>query len=325
MSKIFYFGPDKKVYGPVDELQAQSWYAAGFFSSDIRFQISVSDRFDPNERVFTLGERTNFNGRTLPFYFSNDAQNKEKEQEDLLNMLLQEVESLRVSCNTRNSSGQAEDRETMDALRSQVAALVECHSDLQNRFDQISSQNGNRGVNSKEMEKKVNELKRRVDEHEKNQNAMNKELSTVAAKCDGNNTKLNTLLEKQKTAASATVGVYQRISELESSEKSIRDSIKSCKETAASSCKQLESIKTDLGQISTQMENDRKDSSSNRLELDTVKKDLSDVKGAIEKDREDHVLRVAKSEQKLRNEMKSMEERRERSGEQSFKVEQPMR
>ncbi|GMT34501.1 hypothetical protein PFISCL1PPCAC_25798, partial [Pristionchus fissidentatus] len=123
------------------------------------------------------------------------------------------------------------------------------------------------------------------------------------------------VLRSKNTFVAVFPGVYQRISDLESSEKSIRDSIKSCKETAASSCKQLESIKTDLSQISTQMENDRKDSSSNRSELDTVKRDLSDVKGVIEKDREDHVHRVAKSEEKLRNEMKSMEQRRERNGE----------
>ncbi|GMT34488.1 hypothetical protein PFISCL1PPCAC_25785, partial [Pristionchus fissidentatus] len=308
--------------GPVDELQAQSWYAAGFFSSDIRFQISFNDEFDPNDRIFTLGELMNLNCRTLPFFFSTDVQNDKKEQEELLNTLLQEVESIRVSCNEKISSSRAEDRETIDALRNQVAALVESHSSLRSRLDSISAQKGNGGANTKEMEKKVNELKKKVDEQEKNQSAMRKELSTVTSKCDRNNTKLNALLEKQKTAESTNDGFDRRISDLKNSEKSIRDSIKSCEETAASSSAQLESIKTDLGEIRTQMERDRKESCLDRSELDTVKRELSDVKGEIEKEREDHVHRVAMSEEKLRSEMKSMEEKREKNGEQSLRPEQ---
>ncbi|GMT34499.1 hypothetical protein PFISCL1PPCAC_25796, partial [Pristionchus fissidentatus] len=108
MSKIFYFGPDSKVYGPVDELQAQSWNAAGVFSSDVRFKIAVSDLFEPKDRVFTLGELVECKCRTLTFYFSTATQ---KEKKELLTTLLQEEESLRVSCNERTSNGRKEDRE----------------------------------------------------------------------------------------------------------------------------------------------------------------------------------------------------------------------
>ncbi|GMT34492.1 hypothetical protein PFISCL1PPCAC_25789, partial [Pristionchus fissidentatus] len=95
--------------GPFDEPQVQSWFAAGFFSSDVKFQISESDHFDPEDLIFTLGELVELNGRTLPFYFSVDAQNERKDQEDLLNSLLQEVESLRVSNNERDSNGREVD------------------------------------------------------------------------------------------------------------------------------------------------------------------------------------------------------------------------
>ncbi|GMT34491.1 hypothetical protein PFISCL1PPCAC_25788, partial [Pristionchus fissidentatus] len=123
------------------------------------------------------------------------------------------------------------------------------------------------------------------------------------------------LMEKLTAVEAANTGLGQRISDLECSETSLRDSIGFCQTISSSTYEQVESIKNALDKIWNQMEIDRKASSATRSELDTVQKDLNDVKGAIEKDRADCMKRVAESKEKLINEMKSMEVGRGENGE----------
>ncbi|GMT34252.1 hypothetical protein PFISCL1PPCAC_25549, partial [Pristionchus fissidentatus] len=42
MSKIFYFAADDKIHGPFDEIQAQTRYTEGFFSSGVKFKVFMA-------------------------------------------------------------------------------------------------------------------------------------------------------------------------------------------------------------------------------------------------------------------------------------------
>ncbi|GMT34248.1 hypothetical protein PFISCL1PPCAC_25545, partial [Pristionchus fissidentatus] len=99
--------------------------------------------------VHLPGELVDLNGRALPFYFSRNTLNEIKKQEESVDKLMKEMESLRVNSRT--------DKDTIVALRNEVSSLTESHSNIQSRLETTKKENVE---NLMEMEKKMEELKK---------------------------------------------------------------------------------------------------------------------------------------------------------------------
>ncbi|GMR33026.1 hypothetical protein PMAYCL1PPCAC_03221, partial [Pristionchus mayeri] len=83
------------------------------------------------------------------------------------------------------------------ALKSQIESLVESHADLLQKVNVLSSKKESSPENS-QIEKKMTEIKKKVEEQEKNVASMKKGISALNSKCDRNDSKLEKLIEKQK-------------------------------------------------------------------------------------------------------------------------------
>lgn len=271
MSQIYYYGSDDQVYGPVSELDVQGWYVCGYFSSDVRFQIAVDNTFNPDGFFFTLGELIQLNGRYMPFFFSPEKEKEEKNQDETVKMLMEEMELLRTA--HRITQDKMTDQGNVAELKIQVASLVETQADLIRQLKELSNRKESSPVES-QLEKKFGDLKKKVEEQEKNFASVKKELSVVNSKCDRNDSKMEKVLEKQKEMEKSANGCGSQISELKNSEKTIRESLNVCEQSVTSSSVQLKSITSELGDIKKEIENQRKDSATSKAQLEAVKKDF---------------------------------------------------
>ncbi|GMT34255.1 hypothetical protein PFISCL1PPCAC_25552, partial [Pristionchus fissidentatus] len=205
MPNIFYFRPDDKVHGPFDESKIQSLYAAAFFSSDVRFQISLTSDFDPDGRIFTLGELVDVNGRILPFYFSTNTQNEKKEEER------KEMESLRMNIRA--------DQETIAALRDELSSLTKSHSNVKFRLETTEKENMEIW---REIEKKMKELKKE-EEILRAESRTDKEINASLR------IELAFLIESNSDLRSRFVAIWAEKAKVESNLKEMMDKVNELK------------------------------------------------------------------------------------------------
>ncbi|GMT03499.1 hypothetical protein PENTCL1PPCAC_25673 [Pristionchus entomophagus] len=126
-------------------------------------------------------------------------------QEVALDRLMQEVESLRAYCTNMQHKEQPEGNDAILGLQNGLESLRMSHTELRCQLDAFSTQKVNSSVLS-ELEKKINGMKKILDEQEKSLASMKKELSAFNSKSDRNGNKLDKLLEKQKEAEETMAG-----------------------------------------------------------------------------------------------------------------------
>ncbi|KAF8385843.1 hypothetical protein PRIPAC_74985 [Pristionchus pacificus] len=294
MSKIFYYGVDNNVYGPHTELTVQGWYASGFFASDVRFQISSSDRFDPSGSLFTLGELIEKNGRILPFYFSPEKEIREKEHDKTLQKLKEDVESL-----TTNKEKYVE-KGSIDNLQNQIASILKSNATLLNKVQELSSKKESSPV-TPDLEKKLNELKREVEKQEKSAGSMKKVMSDNTSKCDRNDTKMELTMKKQKEMEVQMTAHSNEIAGLQANGKDIETNLTACRETMRVSADQCGEMMNTWKEMNEAMNKQTVEWPAIRSELQQIQAQITEVIATMDVHKE-RVNAVEKKSEELRAE-----------------------